>query len=146
MTTATLSALPPFFPLLTTGTGGDRDATVDSATLRHVLIAFLPAGGLIDRLGDARERAREKAREAMVVLGGLAFRCGSPSLLASTRHRDAGKGPETPLMVWERFLREGGLQSKVWRVREQVNQLERSHMEKPLTFHLVSSDTRQYPT
>lgn len=31
-----------------------------------------------------------------------------------------GKGPETPLMIWERFVREGGLSSKVWRVREQV--------------------------
>jgi len=31
-----------------------------------------------------------------------------------------GKGPETPLMTFEKHLREQGLASKVWRVREQV--------------------------
>lgn len=56
----------------------------------------------------------------MVVLGGLAYRCGGTASAMSTNQKDAGKGPETPLMIWERGLREGGLQSKVWRVREQV--------------------------
>jgi CLIP-associating protein 1/2 len=120
LTSATLAALPTFFPLITTGTLDDANATVDTNLLRQVLTAFLPSGGLIDRLGDNRERTREKARESMVVLGGLAFRTGSSSLHLSTRGRDTGKGPETPFMIWERLLREGGLQSKVWRVREQV--------------------------
>ncbi|KAI5120906.1 hypothetical protein M0805_002886 [Coniferiporia weirii] len=120
LTTATLTALPPFFALLTTGKTNDPDVPVDAITLRYALTAFLPAGGLVERLGESRERAREKARESMVVLAGLAVRCGSSSLHASARGRDAGKGQETPLMIWERFLREGGLQSKVWRVREQA--------------------------
>ena len=37
-----------------------------------------------------------------------------------SRSRD-GKGPETPLQLFERFLHEGGLTSKVWRVRELVS-------------------------
>lgn len=123
LTTATLAALPPFFPLLTTGKRDVTNATVDASSLRHVLTAFLPAGGLIERLGDNREKSREKARESMVVLGGLALRCGTSSLHTSVRGRDTGKGSETPLMIWERFMRENGLQSKVWRVREQVKKL-----------------------
>jgi CLIP-associating protein 1/2 len=89
---------------------------VDAVTLRQVLIAFLPAGGVIERLGDNREKTREKARETLVILGGLAFRSGGS---VSSKSKD-GKGPETPLMIFERFLKEGGLGSKVWRTREQV--------------------------
>lgn len=89
---------------------------IDAATLRQVVVAFLPAGGVLDRLGDNRDKAREKARETMVVLGGLAFRGGG----ASSSAKSKGSGTETPLMMFERYLREGGLASKVWRVREQV--------------------------
>lgn len=85
------------------------------------MTAFLPSGGLVDKLGDNRERTREKARELMVLLGLLASKAGTSSLHMSVRGRDTGKGPETPPMIWERFLRESGLQSKVWRVREQVS-------------------------
>lgn len=84
-------------------------------TLRQVLAAFLPTGGILDRLGDNREKAREKARETLVILGGLAFRAGGTSSMSSK-----AKGTETPLMTFEKYLREGGLGSKVWRVREQV--------------------------
>ena len=87
-------------------------------TLRQVLIAFLPTGGVIDRLGDNREKTREKARETLVILGGLAYRAGGSSVISS-KSRD-GKGPESPIMIFERFLKEGGLGSKVWRTREQV--------------------------
>jgi CLIP-associating protein 1/2 len=90
---------------------------VDAVTLRQVITAFLPAGGVIERLGD-KERAQVKARETLVILGGLAFRSGSTSSMSS-RSRD-GKGPETPILLFERFLREIGLVSKVWKVREQV--------------------------
>lgn len=89
---------------------------VDLATLRQVLNTFLPAGGVIDRLGD-KEKAQLKARECLVIMGGLAFRTGSGSVMSS-KLKD--KGPETPLMIFERFLKEGGLASKVWKVREQV--------------------------
>lgn len=83
-------------------------------TLRQVLAAFLPTGGILDRLGDSREKAREKARETLVILGGLAFRAGGVSSMSKA------KGIETPLMTFEKYFREGGLGSKVWRVREQV--------------------------
>ncbi|OCB84439.1 hypothetical protein A7U60_g8425 [Sanghuangporus baumii] len=124
LSAATLAVLPPFIQLLTTRTSkpDDPDEPVDVQKLRLVMTAFLPSGGLLDRLGDNRERSREKARESMVILGGLALRCGTSSfhMSSSSRIRDAGKGPETPIMIWERFLREGGLQSKVWKVREQA--------------------------
>lgn len=70
---------------------------------------------MIDRLGDTREKAREKAKQTLVVLGGLAFRGGGGSSIFSK-----SKPTETPMMFFERHLREGGLASKVWRVREQV--------------------------
>jgi CLIP-associating protein 1/2 len=96
-----------------------QSSVVDTVTLRQVLVAFLPPGGLIERLGD-RERAQIKARETLVILGGLAFRSGASSSAMSTKSRD-GKGPETPLMMFERYLRELGFASKVWKVREQVS-------------------------
>ena len=68
---------------------------------------------MIDRLGD-KERAQLKARDTLVLLGGFAFRSGSSSA-------KAGKGVETPIAIFERFLKEGGLTSKVWKVREQVH-------------------------
>ena len=138
LTTATLAALPPLLPLLISTpanypqpSGSEprsassstssvaQSAVVDVVTLRQVLTAFLPAGGVIDRLGD-KEKAQTKARDTIVILGGLAFRAGGSSAM-SGKSRD--KGPETPLMVFVRFMREGGLASKVWRVREQVGSL-----------------------
>ncbi|KAF7965882.1 hypothetical protein HWV62_32610 [Athelia sp. TMB] len=136
LTTATLSALPPFLPLIITRPGAQSQfahapqpssassstssvagsSLIDVSTLRHVIIAFLPTGGVVDRLGEPREKAREKARETLVVLGGLAFRGGGASSSAKAK----ASGTETPLMMFERYLREGGLASKVWRVREQA--------------------------
>lgn len=138
LTTATLASLPPLLPLLisrsvnhvqysssqprspsSSTSSINPSGVVDAATLRQVLSAFLPAGGVIDRLGD-KEKAQIKARETLVVLGGLAFRTGGSSTMSS-KSRD--KGPETPMMIFERFIREGGLGSKVWKVREQVRLL-----------------------
>lgn len=62
-----------------------------------------------------------KGRETLVVLGGFAFRApGSTMSTMSTSSRSGKGGPETPLAIFERFLRENGLGSKVWKVREQV--------------------------
>lgn len=80
------------------------------------MLAFLPTGGIIDRLGDARERSREKARESLAILGGLAFRAGGSAFTASK----SGKTQETTMQMFERLLKELGLSSKAWRVREQV--------------------------
>ncbi|KAI0959785.1 hypothetical protein AcW1_004513 [Taiwanofungus camphoratus] len=155
LTTATLSALPPLLPLLVTRPGLARSSSaspvsptastsstapsfVDAHALRQVLQAFLPPGGVVDRLGDSRERAREKAREILVVLGGFAFRCGGASVIMG-RSRE-GKGPETPLMIFEKHLRENGLASKVWRVREQsiltLVHLRRAHHLFPIRSYL----------
>ncbi|KAI0721862.1 clasp N terminal-domain-containing protein [Cerioporus squamosus] len=135
LTTATLNALPSLVPLLVTrspaqiplpssstspaaSTSSASSSPVDAHALRMVLTQLMPAGGgVIDRLGDSRERARDKARETLVLMGGFAFRCGSTGSHMN-KSRD-GKGPETPLQLFERYLREGGLMSKVWRVREQ---------------------------
>ena len=134
LTTATLSALPPLLPLITARSGAvfatspiasptastssvPPSNVIDAYALRQVLAAFLPSGGVLERLGDSRERAREKARETLIVLGGLAFRATGSNALA--RSKD-GKG-DTPLAIFEKHLKEGGLASKVWRVREQVS-------------------------
>ncbi|TFK27085.1 hypothetical protein FA15DRAFT_666821 [Coprinopsis marcescibilis] len=130
LTSATLYAVPPLLPLLITRNAGQSQLSqsgptastssttssgiVDSATLRYVLTSFLPPGGIIDRLGD-KERPQAKAREALVILGGYAFRAGGASVMASK----SGKGAETPLMIFERYLKEAGLASKVWKIREQ---------------------------
>lgn len=81
------------------------------------MVAFLPTGGIIDRLGDTRERSREKARESLAILGGLAFRAGGSNFTASR----SGKTQETAIQIFERILKELGLASKAWRVREQVS-------------------------
>ena len=87
--------------------------------LRQALNAFLPAGGIIERLGDNREKAREKAKEALLVIGSVVFKTAGPQPAGASRGKEA-KGPETPLQVYERCLREQGLVSKSWRIREQV--------------------------
>ncbi|KAI0771878.1 clasp N terminal-domain-containing protein [Trametes elegans] len=157
LTTATLSALPPLIPLLVTrppaqiplpssstspaaSTSSATSSPIDSHAMRQVLAQLMPAGGgVLDRLGDSRERARDKARETLVVMGAFAFRCGGTggSVLRSSRD---GKGPETPMQLFERLLREGGLASKVWRVREQsilvLVHIRRSHHMFPLRPYL----------
>lgn len=131
LTTATLSALPPLFPLIvsrnnivpnanarplsaSSSTSSTPGASHDLMVLRQIMNAFLPAPGVIERLGDAREKARDKARETLVILGGLAFRAPSGSKM-----KDSKGGPETPLAIFERFFRDSGFGSKVARVREQ---------------------------
>jgi len=128
LTSSTLSALLAILPslitrlshaaqfptnasLTTSSSSSVSSAAFDIPILRSALNAFLPAGGVIDRLGD-KEKVQAKARETLVLLGGYAFRAGG-----STK---SGKGQETPLSVFERVLKEGGLASKVWKVREQV--------------------------
>ncbi len=134
LTAAAVSVLPAFLPLIlsrsvnhhhgvTPSTSSSTSSTapssvIDVPLLRHVLNQLLPSGGILDRLGD-KERVQAKAREALVVLGGFAFRSGGSSSLSS--RSTSGKGVETPLMIFERHLKEGGLKSKVWKIREQVS-------------------------
>ncbi|GJE84641.1 clasp N terminal-domain-containing protein [Phanerochaete sordida] len=152
LTTATISAIPPLIPLLVgrpglaasqstsphASTSSVGSTLIDVPMLRQVLNAFLPAGGILDRLGDSRDRARERARESLVLLGGYAFRCAGPG--SSVRSTRDGKGPETPMMIFERHVKELALTSKVWRVREQaivtLAQIRRAHHQFPLRPYL----------
>ncbi|KAJ7638613.1 clasp N terminal-domain-containing protein [Roridomyces roridus] len=140
LTTATLSALPPLLPHLLTPISGNgllsnalsqstssvgsmaSSSLVDMATLRQVL------------------RAQTKARETLVILGGMAFRSSPSASTMSTKSRDA-KGSETPLMMFERYLREVGLTSKVWKVREQsiltLVHIRRNHQQFPIRPYLT---------
>ena len=90
--------------------------------LRSVLNAFLPAGGIIERLGD-KGKAQVKAKECLTILGGLAFQASPSSLANTSTHKAPHKNAETLLTVYERFLRDGGLGSKVFKVREQVRDI-----------------------
>ncbi|CAA7260161.1 unnamed protein product [Cyclocybe aegerita] len=132
LTNATLSALPAILPSLITRPSGLAQSNIvnpaassstssaspsggfDTVTLRSALNAFLPTGGVVDRLGD-KEKTQAKARETLVLLGGYAFRASSGSTISTK----SGKMQETPIAIFERVLREGGLASKVWKVREQ---------------------------
>ncbi|KAF8974575.1 clasp N terminal-domain-containing protein [Flammula alnicola] len=130
---ATLSALPAILPVLisrpcpaqssssstfaasSSTSSVSPSSNLDVVTLRLALASFLPGGGVIDRLGE-KEKAQIKARETLIILGGYAFRSsGTGSTLSSK----SGKGQETPIAIFERFMKEGGLASKVWKVREQ---------------------------
>jgi CLIP-associating protein 1/2 len=124
LSTATLSAILPLFPLLLrrplspiTSSSSNSTSSADAAILRQALNAFLPSGGIIERLGDNREKAREKAKEALLAIGTVVF-TATPTA-NSFRGKEA-KGVETPFQIYERCLREQGLASKSWRVREQV--------------------------
>jgi hypothetical protein len=94
---------------------------LDLPLLRQLVVAFVPAGGVIDRLGDAREKPRDKARDILVRLSSMCFKaCGTIQATAA-KGKDASKAAETPLAVLERHLREVGLMNKLWRVREQAS-------------------------
>ncbi|QRW04949.1 CLASP amino-terminal protein [Ceratobasidium sp. AG-Ba] len=113
LTTATLLLFPSLF----------RHLSSNAAHLQHEIrlafTSFLPPGGIFDRLGDTRDRAREAAKTALVSMAGLAFDHGGPSHSTSIRGKDAHKGLETPMMLFEKAFRDNGLGSKITRVREQ---------------------------
>ena len=135
LTTAAVSVIPPLLPLIiasgqqnhrpthqrslsnSTSTSSTT-ASIDAFNLRQALTALLTPGGLFERLGDNREKPRDKARESLVLLGGYAFKFAGGSAFASKS--TSSKGPETPLAIFERFMKESGFGSKVWRIREQV--------------------------
>lgn len=125
LSTATLSAIALFVPLLGTPPSPSASFSSNSTTttdnyyiLRQALSAFLPSGGIFERLGDNREKAREKAKEALISIGSVVFQTNLPQ--ASSLRGKVPKGPETPLQLFERYMREQGLLSKSWRVKEQV--------------------------
>jgi CLIP-associating protein 1/2 len=89
--------------------------------LRYALLAFLPNGGVIDRLGEPRETARAIAKDTLVLLGAAAFKFSGPAPASTLRQKD--HKVETLFVVLDKFLKDVGFGSKVWRVREQVRRL-----------------------
>jgi CLIP-associating protein 1/2 len=120
--TASLSAIAALFPILVTSDAAEHTTFTahDVAVLRHGLLAFLSPGGILDRLGDNREKARDCAREALVSAGNVAFKYSSHTPIHPGKSTQSAKGPETPLAIFERSMRDLGFGSKVSRVREQV--------------------------
>jgi len=117
-----MSAVASLFPVLVRQQGDDNHPlnSYEANLLRLALNAFLSAGGIIDRLGDNREKARDCAREALVSAGTIVSRSSAHSTSQSAKASQPGKGPEPPLVLFERYLRDLGFSSKVSRVREQV--------------------------
>jgi len=81
------------------------------------MIAFLASGGIIDRLGEQREPVRKTARETLVSIGVAAVKHSIPSGGGGVRR---GEKLESPYGLFEKYIKEAGFGSKVWRVREQV--------------------------
>ncbi|CAE6430854.1 unnamed protein product [Rhizoctonia solani] len=113
LTTPTLLLLPALF----------RHIASNPSHLQHEIrlafTSFLPSGGVFDRLGDVRDRARDAAKTAIVSIASLAVPHGSFSQSASFRGKDMHRGQETPMMIFEKAFRENGFGNKVARVREQ---------------------------
>ncbi|KZT58787.1 ARM repeat-containing protein [Calocera cornea HHB12733] len=109
-----LFALPPLLRQLHT-----------EHTLRHALHAFLApgTGGLLERMGDGKERTRDGAREAVQALCERCLALGGAGMKgkggASGAGAGGGKGEQEAVgALLERFLKEGGFGSKVPRTRE----------------------------
>lgn len=115
----------------TSGAGSNPPTPGKSGTspavqhLRQAILAFLPSGGVVERLGEQREKARDSARVALVEISGAAFQSSPPTV--GSRIKDVAKGHETPLALVEKHVKELGLASKVARVREQVSVISSRH-------------------
>ncbi len=88
---------------------------IDISALRLALTTILPL--VMERLGD-KDRVQARARDSIALLGGYSLKLGGASV-ATSRSRD-GKGPEAPNAIFDRLLKELGLASKTWKIREQV--------------------------
>lgn len=125
LSAAALSTLLPYLSLLLnaqTPPGSSRSHASwppqDPYILRQVFSAILTPGGVFERLGD-RERPQLKARQIVVLLGEASSHC-SPLPCTQSASKGREKNNETPMNIFERHLRELGLGSKVWKIREQV--------------------------
>ncbi|KAG6378472.1 clasp N terminal-domain-containing protein [Boletus reticuloceps] len=131
LTTATLSAIPPLLPLIVhrpngTPTASARPFSSSSSTSSS-------SGSSYD-VSVLRHLARKHVKRSS----------SSVDSRSAPPHRHSklgnGKGHEPPIVNFERFLRDNGLSSKVWRVREQsilvlVN-IRRAHHTFPIRPYL----------
>ncbi|GJJ07339.1 hypothetical protein Clacol_001540 [Clathrus columnatus] len=126
---ATLSAMTSLYVLLLEAKSSNTSH--DLTIIRQYLNIFLPSSGIIEKLGDAKEKVREKAQQTFLTIGDIIVKTGG----ASSKGKDS-RGLETPFQIFERYTREQGLASKNWRVREQtidaVVKLRRIHSSFPL--------------
>ncbi|CAE7123154.1 unnamed protein product [Rhizoctonia solani] len=137
LTTPTLLLFPALF----------RHLASNSPNLQHEIrlafTSFLPSGGVFDRLGDVRDRARDAAKAAIVSMASLAVPHGSLTQSASFRGKDSHRGQETPMMIFEKAFRENGFGNKVARVREQSIQclatIRETHPKFPLRPYVTLS-------
>lgn len=118
LSNAALNFCHSFLPLLRSNSQGSSH--LQSHTARVAITSLTPA--VLERAGDGRERTRDSAARALEELGKIAIDNTAAALSASTglgaSHK--GKEQETPLVVFERYAREGGLMSKSAKIREQV--------------------------
>ncbi|KAF8741306.1 CLASP N terminal, partial [Rhizoctonia solani] len=137
LTTPTLLLFPSLFRHLASNSSNFQHE------IRLVFASFLPSGGVFDRLGDVRDRAREAAKAALVSMASLALPPGGLSQSASFRGKDPHRGQETPMMIFEKALRENGFGSKIARVREQSIQclvmIRERHSKFPLRPYVALS-------
>ncbi|KAG8941932.1 suppressor of tub2 mutation, partial [Tulasnella sp. 419] len=122
LTTATLLAIPSFVQhLLTQHLASASSSAHGAHNIRQALLAFLPSGGVIDRLGETCEKARDAARAALVSITGAAFKSSTATHSThSARGKEVAKGQESSMAIVEKHLKELGLGSKGFRVREQT--------------------------
>jgi CLIP-associating protein 1/2 len=125
---ATTSAIRVFVPRIAASeTSGSCEAlssstsssTRSSQDLRLAIMAFLAGGGIVDRLGEQREPVRRTARETLVSIGVATVKHSLPSGPGGRK----GERLESPYSLFEKYIKEVGFGSKVWRVREQVSVL-----------------------
>lgn len=112
LSTASLTFIPTYASMIYTGDGSESHHA-----LNHNVRNLINSITLLvnEKLGDQKERIREAARTALIELGNAAYSISSGNTMTSSK----GKETETPLGIFERAIREGGLTAKMARVREQ---------------------------
>ncbi|KAK0557336.1 suppressor of tub2 mutation [Tilletia horrida] len=116
---AALAFLPSLFTSLAApSVAQGRILPSSVAHVRSAVTHLMPI--LIEKLGDQKERVREASRKALVQLGLSSFTVSPPPEANSgAGGLRKGKDLETPLMIFERLLRENALGAKAARVKEQ---------------------------
>lgn len=110
--TSSLSLLSVYSPLASTSTHHSHN--LKSLVSNSMLLA-------LEKLGDGKERVRELARKALVELGSSAYVASNGIGMSNSTSLSKGKEVETPLAIYERFLRDNGLGAKSPRIKEQVS-------------------------
>lgn len=117
---AALAYLPSLFTSL--AAPSVAQGRILPSTVAHVRAAvnhLMPI--LVEKLGDQKERVREATRKALTQLGHSAFIVSPPADTAPGARK--GKEVETPLMIYERLMKDNALGAKAARIKEQATQI-----------------------